>query len=103
MKLIDASIKRPVSVIVGILLVSLFGYVSLRELPIQMKPAVEKPIITVSTAYPAAAPQEVEEQVTIPLEEKVRTVENLHKLESTSREGFSRITLEFDWGVSIGG
>jgi multidrug efflux pump subunit AcrB len=64
MKLIQTSINRPVSVIVGILLLSLFGYISIKNMPIQMKPTVDKPIITISTAYPGAAPQEVEEQIT---------------------------------------
>lgn len=99
MKLIDVSIHRPVSVVVGILLVTLFGYLSLQKIPIQMKPTVDKPIITISTAYRGAAPQEVEEQITTPIEEQVQSVENLYKISSKSMEGSSRISLEFDWGV----
>ncbi len=99
MKLIDASIHRPVTVIVGVLLAALFGYLSLIRIPIQLKPKVEKPIITVSTDYPGAAPQEVEEQITIPMEEKLNSVENLKEVRSASYEGRSRITLEFEWGV----
>ncbi len=99
MKLIDVSIRRPVSVVVGILLVALFGYIALTKIPIQMKPTVDKPIITVSTVYRGAAPQEVEEQITTPIEEQLQSVENLYKLSSKSMEGVSRISLEFDWGV----
>ncbi|MEE8484338.1 MAG: efflux RND transporter permease subunit, partial [Nitrospinota bacterium] len=99
MWIIDTAIKRPVSVIVGVLLVTLFGYVSLISLPIQMKPTIDKPFITIRTAYPAAAPQEVEEQITRPIEEKVQAVENLKKMTSVSSEGRSAITLEFDWGT----
>jgi HAE1 family hydrophobic/amphiphilic exporter-1 len=84
---------------VGILLVAIFGYISLRRIPIQMKPTVDKPIITVSTVYRGAAPQEVEEQITTPIEEQLQSVENLHKISSRSSEGISRISLEFDWGV----
>ncbi len=99
MKLIETSINRPVSVIVGILLLALFGYISMSRMPIQMKPTVDKPIITISTEYPGAAPQEVEEQITTPIEEQVQSVENLYKLTSKSAEGRSNISLEFDWGV----
>ncbi len=99
MKLIDLSIKRPVTVIVGILLAAIFGYLSLVRIPIQLKPKVSKPIITVTTDYPGAAPQEVEEQVTNPIEEKLNSVENLKEIRSSSSEGRSSITLEFEWGV----
>ncbi len=99
MKLIDLSIQRPVTVIVGVLLAVLFGTLSLIRIPIQLKPKVEKPIITVTTDYPGAAPQEVEEQITIPMEEKLNSVENLREIRSASSEGRSRITLEFEWGV----
>ncbi len=100
MKLIEISIKRPVTVIVGILFTTIFGYLSLIRIPIQLKPKVDKPIITVSTAYPGAAPQEVEDQITNPMEEKFNSVENLKEIRSTSSEGQSTIILEFEWGVN---
>jgi len=100
MGIILFSIKRHVSVIVGILLVTLFCYISLTKIPIQMKPTVDKPIITVQTAYPGAAPAEIEEQITIPLEEKLKSVESMTRMTSRSQEGRSSIQLEFDWGVN---
>jgi HAE1 family hydrophobic/amphiphilic exporter-1 len=99
MWILDFSIKRPVTVVVGIILVVLFGSIALKNMPIQMKPTIDKPFITIKTAYPAAAPQEVEEQITRPIEEKVQAVENLKKMTSSSSEGRSSITLEFDWGT----
>jgi len=99
MSIIETAIKRPVTVLVGVFLVSLFGYIALIKMPIQMKPTMDKPFITVNTTYPAAAPQEVEEQITTPIEEKLQAVENLRKLTSRSSEGRSSITLEFDWGT----
>jgi len=99
MWIIDFSIKRPVTVIVAVFLVLIFGAISARRMPIQMKPTMDKPFITINTDYPAAAPQEVEEQITIPIEEKLQAVENLKKMTSRSTEGRSSITLEFDWGT----
>jgi HAE1 family hydrophobic/amphiphilic exporter-1 len=99
MWVIDFSIKRPVTTIVAVFLVILFGTLSLTRMPVQMKPTIDKPFITINTSYPAASPQEVEEQITNPIEEKVQAVENLKKLTSKSTIGRSSITLEFDWGA----
>lgn len=99
MKLIDVSLKRPVSVIVGVLLALIFGAIAISKVPIQLKPTIDKPIITITTTYTGAAPQEIEEQITIPIEEQVKSVENLRKMTSSSVEGSSRISLEFDWGI----
>ena len=100
MKLIDQSIRYPVSVIVGILLAALFGLIGFSRLPVQMIPTIDRPEISVETLYPGAAPPEVEEEVTRRQEELLNTVENLREMTSVSEEGRSRITLKYDWGVN---
>lgn len=100
MKLIDACIKYPVTVLVGVLLALLFGGISLFRLPWQMTPTIDRPEITVSTEYQGAAPLEVEQEITDRIEEKLNSVENLSEMTSTSFEGDSRIILKFDWGVN---
>jgi HAE1 family hydrophobic/amphiphilic exporter-1 len=99
-KLVDVSIRYPVSVIVAVLLGGLFGVLSLLRLPIQMIPTIDRPEITVQTRYPGAGPLEVEEEVTDRQEELLNTVENLREMISTSREGESRIILKYDWGTN---
>jgi HAE1 family hydrophobic/amphiphilic exporter-1 len=98
-KLVDVSIRYPVSVIVGVLLGALFGLIGLLRLPVQMTPTIDRPEITVETPYPGAGPLEVEEEVTRRQEELLNTVENLRQMTSTSTEGQSRIVLEYDWGT----
>jgi HAE1 family hydrophobic/amphiphilic exporter-1 len=100
-KLSEWSVDRPVSTIVGVLLVAVFGVVALINLPVQMKPTVDRPVIRIYTFYPGAAPPEVEEQITDKLEEKMNSVEGLEKLSSVSSETFSTIDMEFAWGTSI--
>lgn len=100
MKLIEACIKYPVTVLVGVLLALLFGGISLFRLPWQMTPTIDRPEITVSTEYQGAAPLEVEQEITDRIEEKLNSVENLSEMTSTSFEGDSRIILKFDWGVN---
>jgi len=100
MWLIRFSIQNPVTVTVATLLVGLFGGLSLANIPVQMKPTVDKPEIRITTNYQGAAPQEIEEQITIPMEEKLQAVEGLKRITSTSREGSSNVELEFEWGVN---
>ena len=101
MKLSQISIARPVTTIVGALLIAIFGIVAIGRLPIQMKPTIDKPIIRINTIYLGAAPPEVEEQITDKLEERVNAVEGLKKMSSVSGEFlFSNIELEFEWGVN---
>jgi len=100
MWIIKFSIENPVKVTVAVLFMVIFGALSLSSIPIQMTPTVDKPEIQIRTEYIGAAPQEVEEQITIPIEEKVQAVEGLKELTSTSREGESNVELEFEWGVN---
>ncbi len=65
MNLIDAFIRNPIKVSVGVLLVALFGVVALLRMPMQLTPEVQTPTITVTTAWPGASPQEVEREITI--------------------------------------
>ncbi len=99
MWLIRFSIENPVKVTVAVLYMLIFGAISIVDIPIQLTPTVDKPEIQVRTSFPGAAPQEVEEQVTIPIEEKLQAVEGLTRLTSSSKEGSSSVELEFEWGV----
>ena len=93
-------VKYPVTTMVGIIIGVLFGSISLLRIPVQMKPTIDRPIITVETGYEGAAPLEVEEEVTEPTEQKLTSVEGLTEMTSRSEEGRSRIILEFDWGTN---
>lgn len=100
MKIIDISVRNGTGVVVGMILVMMFGFVALDRIPIQLNPTVERPIISIRTNYPGAAPGEVETEVTQRQEQKLAAVESLRKIRSYSREGSANITLEFDWGVN---
>jgi len=84
---------------VGMILATIFGYISLTRIPIQLTPTIERPEITVTTVYPGAAPPEVESEITDKLEDQLRAVENLREIRSSSAENVSTITMTFDWGV----
>ncbi|MBW1801169.1 MAG: efflux RND transporter permease subunit, partial [Deltaproteobacteria bacterium] len=103
MKLVDASIKNPVSVIVGVFFLSLFGLLSLFRIPVQLTPDVTRPQITVTTIWPGASPREVEKEIIDPQEEYLKSVEGLTKMTSESADSRGVVTLEFSVGTDIDG
>ncbi|MEE8123780.1 MAG: efflux RND transporter permease subunit, partial [Alphaproteobacteria bacterium] len=98
MNLIDVSLRRPTAVVAAVLMVIVFGLVALRTIPIQLTPDVRRPIIDVRTNWPGAAPVEVEREITNRLEEELGGIEGLIEFTSRSRQGQSRIRLEFGVG-----
>src|SRR5918911_4327725 len=96
MKLSDLSIQRPVLASMVSLALVLFGAIGYQRLSVREFPDVDPPIVSVSTELPGANPQVVESAVTDILEEELSTVEGLRTLTSSSQEGFSNITLEFN-------
>ncbi|MGM0407066.1 MAG: efflux RND transporter permease subunit [Bacteroidota bacterium] len=101
MKLPKISVKRPITTLMAFSAILLFGLVSLQRLPLDIMPEMELPTLTVMTIYPGASADEVEQQVTKPLEEILAGSENLKEITSTSKENVSFIALQFDWGADI--
>lgn len=101
MKLAEASIKYPVSVIVGVFFLVLFGLLSLLRIPVQLTPDVTRPQITVTTIWQGASPQEVEREIVDQQEEYLKSVEGLVRLRSESFDSMGRVTLEFAVGTNI--
>jgi HAE1 family hydrophobic/amphiphilic exporter-1 len=88
---------RPVAVLMVFLAVMVFGGFSIRLLPLNLMPDISYPKLTVRTEYPGAAPGEVENNVSRPLEEVLGVVTGLTRVESVSRAGYSDVILEFAW------
>jgi hydrophobic/amphiphilic exporter-1 (mainly G- bacteria), HAE1 family len=96
--IIDSAIKRPVSVIVGILLIALFGIIALIRIPVQLTPDVDRPIVTVTTFWPGASPEEIEQEIIQRQEERLKSVEGLDKMTSESSDSRGIVSLEFSVG-----
>ncbi len=101
MNLIRIAIGRPVTVFMFVLAVVLFGLVSLDRLALNLLPNISYPSLTVQTDYADAAPEEVENLVTRPIEESVGVVSGLTRISSTSRSGQSEVVLEFAWDTDM--
>jgi len=102
MRLSRFSVRRPVTITMIFLAVTLFGFISWKRLPQELFPALAYPQMTIVTLYGNAAPEEIETLITKPIEEAIGTVKNLERIKSISREGVSMVTAEFDWGTNMG-
>ncbi len=95
MNIIALCVKRPVGVSVGVLLVLLFGSLALTQMPVQLTPTVDVPIVTITTRWFGASPQEIEREIVERQEEELRNVQGLKEMKSVARYNEAEITLEF--------
>jgi len=100
-KLIDTSVKRPVGVFMIVVAVLALGFVSLKNLTIDLYPEIDLPIAVVSTSYDGAAPQEVEKLVSRPIESAVSSIEGMDTVQSQSQPGTSMVIMMFENGVDL--
>ena len=93
--------RRPVATAMVFLAVVLIGVVSFTRLPVNLLPDIAFPRLLVWTTYRDVGPAEIEEFVTIPVEEAVSTVPGVRRVHSVSHEGMSLVTVEFVWGTDM--
>jgi len=98
-KLVETAIKKPVTVTVGVILLVLFGLISLFRIPIQLTPNVDLPEISVPTTWRGASPVEVEREIVDVQEDELKNLEGLEEIKSESRDGSAYINLMFDIGI----
>ncbi len=96
MSLSSVSIRRPVLAIVMSIVIVLFGAIGYTSLGVREYPSIDPPIITVQTNYIGANATVIESQITEPLEESINGIAGIRSLTSTSRDGRSLITVEFN-------
>ena len=101
MSLYASAVKRPIMTTLCFVAVAILGLFSLSTLPIDLYPDVETNTIMVMTTYQGASAQDIEQNVTRPLENALNAVNDLKHITSKSRENISLITLEFEYGKDI--
>jgi len=101
LKITQASLANPTAVTVGILLVLLFGFLSLNRLPIQLTPDVEQPQIVVNTSWRSSAPEEIESEILEPQEDVLKSLQGVDSMEATASQGRASIVLRYKSGTNL--
>ena len=95
------SVRKPYTVLVGVVLVLVLGFMSFRNMSTDLLPDMDLPYAIVMTTYPGASAEDIENNVTRPIENVLNGVENLKDVTSQSKENISIVTLEFEWGYDL--
>ncbi len=95
MRLTQLSLANPAAIAIVAAVIVLLGILSMMRIPAQLLPQIEKPIVTVFTAWPGAAPKEVESELTVPVEEVLQGTPGMTELVSWSMPNFGFMQLEF--------
>lgn len=99
--MIKYSVKKPFTVLVGVIIVLVIGFVSLMGMKTDLLPDMSMPYMVVITTYPGASPEKVEESVTKPMESTLGTINGVENVTSTSAENYSMVMLEFEEDTSM--
>lgn len=97
MTIVEVSLRRRVTVAMCAVAIVLFGLVAFTRLEVSLLPELSYPSVTIETELPGAAPAEVEQLVTRPIEERIGVVSGVQRLVSVSRPGLSQVTVELGW------
>jgi multidrug efflux pump len=103
MSISSTSINRPVLAIVMNLIILLFGLIGYKFLGVREFPAIDPPVITVRTSYTGASAEVIESQITEPLEKSINGIDGIRTISSTSAQGVSSITVEFNLSADLEG
>lgn len=99
--MIKYSIKKPLTVLVAVIMILVLGVVSFMKLTPDLMPNIDMPYVMVMTTYPGATPEEVEEEISKPMEERLATLENIKNVQSVSDANMSLVILEFNNKVNM--
>ena len=101
MTLVDFAIRRRVTIAMATVAITLLGFISLSRLKVNLLPDLSYPTLTIRTELPGAAPTEVENLISRPVEEAAGVVRNVRSVRSVSRSGQSDVIVEFTWGTDM--
>lgn len=101
MSIASFSLKRPITALVMSIMILLFGFLGMQNLGVREFPSIDPPVITVRTAYVGANADVIESQITEPLEKSINGIAGIKNISSSSNQGNSIITVEFDLDVDL--
>ena len=100
-KFLQLAIANPIAVILLVTIAVWGGVFALLHLPVGLFPGLNVPVVNVISHYPGAAAEDLELLITRPIENRIRSIPGVRRVSSTSIEGISQVTAEFDWGTRL--
>ncbi|MEM7433000.1 MAG: efflux RND transporter permease subunit [Pseudomonadota bacterium] len=102
MKHTEFALGRPVTTVVVFVAMAMVGLIASRLLPLEQLPDIEFPVIFIEVPYQGSTPEEIEQQITRPMEEALATLSGVERMFSSSSENQAQVILLFDWGLNMG-
>ena len=100
-RIIHIFIQRPLLLGLGLIVILLAGIQGWQRMPVDLLPDLDVPVVNIITHLPGASPQDVELLITRPLESAMQGISGVYRVSSTSAQGISQISVQFDWGTAI--
>ncbi|NOZ23909.1 MAG: efflux RND transporter permease subunit [Planctomycetes bacterium] len=100
-KFLQLAMANPIAVILLVVIAAWGGAFALLHLPVGLFPGLDVPVVNVISHYSGAAAEDMELLITRPIEDRIRTIPGVRRVASTSIEGISQVTAEFDWGTRL--
>ena len=94
-------VNNPIATVLMVIFMSLAGIYSARHMAVDLFPNLDIPVVNIITHYPGAAPEDMEMLVSRPIENELRSLPGVKRVASTSVQGISQVTAEFNWGTTI--
>src|SRR5690625_802373 len=101
LRIVSLSVRRPVGVIMIVLAIIALGVVSVRNLAVDLFPEIDLPIAVVATTYDDAAPEEVENLISKPIENAISSVEGIEEVQTQSEAEASVVVMMFKYGTDL--
>jgi len=100
-RIIQIFIQRPLLLALGLIVIVVAGVQGWQRMPVDLLPDLDVPVVNIITHLPGASPQDVELLLSRPLESAMQGISGVYRVASTSAQGISQISVQFDWGTSV--
>ncbi|CAG9707713.1 efflux RND transporter permease subunit [Clostridium neonatale] len=101
MSVTRTSVKRPLTIIMVFLVVMMFGGIGYMKMPANLMPDIEIPVVLVMTTWPGAGPEDIDDQISEPIEKSLSGISKVKTTLSQSSEGVSMVVAQFDYGTDV--
>lgn len=101
MNLTKISIKRPLTIIMVFLIVIMFGFIGYTRMPADLMPKMDIPVLTIQTVWQGAGPEDIDEQISKKIDEKVSAVSKVTETQTISQESVSIVVVQFEYGTKV--